>query len=68
MSPPLGPNQLKYILLYILSICSNVFFPHMYTGKIGDWKNYFSDEESSRLDAYVKDKTKGSGLTFDFGD
>ncbi|XP_072018971.1 sulfotransferase 1A3-like isoform X2 [Amphiura filiformis] len=40
----------------------------MRKGKIGDWKNYFSDEQSSRLDAQYKVKMEGSGLTFDFGE
>ena len=41
---------------------------HFRKGDIGDWKNYFSAEQSQQMDALVRKKMKGSGLHFDFGD
>ena len=35
----------------------------MNTGIIGNWKNITAVEESARIDAVVKDKIDGSGLT-----
>ena len=36
--------------------------PFMRKGIIGDWKNYFSDEQSARMDALVNEKLAGTGL------
>ena len=41
--------------------------PFMRKGVIGDWKNYFSDEQSARLDALVNEKVAGTDLVFDYG-
>ncbi|XP_037951912.1 luciferin sulfotransferase-like [Teleopsis dalmanni] len=35
-------------------------------GKIGDWKNYISDEMSKRFDEWIDQNTKGSGLIFEY--
>ncbi|XP_066285898.1 sulfotransferase 1B1-like [Branchiostoma lanceolatum] len=35
-------------------------------GIVGDWKNYFSTEESEAFDAWCEKKLAGTGLTFDF--
>jgi hypothetical protein len=40
---------------------------HFRKGDIGDWKNYFSPEQSQQMDDLVMKKMKGSGLQFDFG-
>jgi hypothetical protein len=41
---------------------------HFRKGEIGDWRNYFSAEQSLKLDDLLMKKMKGSGLQFDFGD
>ncbi|XP_071495266.1 sulfotransferase 1C2-like [Diadema antillarum] len=38
----------------------------MRKGIIGDWKNYFSDEQSERFDKIYAEKLAGSGLHFTF--
>nr|XP_054767352.1 sulfotransferase 1B1-like [Lytechinus pictus] len=35
-------------------------------GVVGDWMNFFSDEQSARFDAVYKAKMAGSGLDFVF--
>ncbi|XP_041478094.1 sulfotransferase 1C2-like [Lytechinus variegatus] len=35
-------------------------------GVVGDWMNFFSDEQSARFDAVYKEKMAGSGLDFVF--
>ena len=37
-------------------------------GKIGDWKNYFSQEQNERFENEVMNKLIGTGLEFDFED
>jgi len=37
-------------------------------GQVGDWKNYFTDEQSNRLDALYAERMAGSGLVFDYGE
>ena len=39
----------------------------MRKGRVGDWRNHFTDEQSARLDAEIAHKLSGSGLKFDFG-
>ena len=41
---------------------------HFRKGDIGDWKNYFSPEQSRQMDDLIIANLKGSGLQFDFGD
>ena len=41
--------------------------PFMRKGIIGDWRNYFSDEQSARMDAILDEKLAGTGLVFDYG-
>ena len=41
---------------------------HFRKGDIGDWKNYFSAEQSQQMDNLFLEKMKDSGLQFDFGD
>ncbi|XP_072044656.1 sulfotransferase 1C4-like [Amphiura filiformis] len=38
----------------------------MRKGKVGDWRNYFTDEQSKALDETYKEKLEGTGLQFDF--
>lgn len=40
--------------------------PFMRKGEVGDWKNYFSPEQSERFDAKYSERMKGIGLEFDF--
>ena len=35
-------------------------------GVVGDWKNYFTQEQNERFENEVLEKLKGSGLEFDF--
>ena len=37
-------------------------------GQVGDWRNFFTEEQSDRLDALCAEKMAGSGLVFEFGD
>jgi len=37
-------------------------------GQVGDWRNYFTDEQSDRLDALYAEKMAGSGLVFEYGE
>jgi hypothetical protein len=41
--------------------------PFMRKGIIGDWKNYFSDEQSTKMDALVNEKVAGTDIVFDYG-
>ena len=41
---------------------------HFRKGDIGDWRNYFSADQSQQMDDLVVQTLKGSGLRFDFGD
>jgi hypothetical protein len=38
----------------------------MRKGVVGDWSNYFSDEESAQFDTLYAKKMEGTGLVFDF--
>ena len=40
--------------------------PFLRKGKIGDWKNFFSEDESAKFDDFYKNKMSGSGLEFEF--
>ena len=42
--------------------------PHkfMRKGAVGDWKNYFTEEQSAHVDKLYKERLSGSGLQFDF--
>lgn len=35
-------------------------------GEVGDWRNYFSEEQIDRLDALFEEKMAGSGLVFEY--
>ena len=37
-------------------------------GKVGDWRNYFSEELNRKFDEQLLSKLDGTGLTFDFGE
>ena len=37
-------------------------------GQVGDWRNYFTEEQSDRLDALYAEKMAGSGLLFEYGE
>ena len=41
---------------------------HFRKGDIGDWRNYFSAEQSQQMDDLFLKKMKDTGLQFDFGD
>ena len=34
----------------------------------GDWKNYFTPEQSAEMDKICRERLNGNGLEFDFGD
>ena len=40
--------------------------PFMRKGMVGDWKNYFTAEQSAQLDAKFAERTAGSGLDFTY--
>ena len=40
--------------------------PFMRKGEVGDWKNYFSEEQSKRIDAIYLNRFKPVGLELDF--
>ena len=42
--------------------------PFMRKGEVGDWKNYFTPEQSAEMDKICRERLNGSGLEFDFGD
>jgi len=35
-------------------------------GVVGDWKNFFTQEQNEKFEKEVLEKLKGSGLEFDF--
>ena len=35
-------------------------------GEVGDWKNYFTEEQNKRFDSLYAEKMAGSGLEFEF--
>ena len=39
----------------------------MRKGEVGDWKNYFTPEQSAEMDKICRERLNGSGLKFDFG-
>jgi hypothetical protein len=41
---------------------------HFRKGDIGDWRNYFSNEQSRQMDDLFMKKMQGSDFQFDFGD
>ena len=40
--------------------------PFMRKGVVGDWKNYFTPEQSAQFDAIYAERMKGTGLHFEF--
>ena len=38
----------------------------MRKGEVGDWKNYFTPEQTARLDAIYDKRMKGSGIDLEF--
>ena len=42
--------------------------PFMRKGVVGDWRNYFTDEQSVKLDALICEKLEGTDLVFDYGE
>jgi len=44
----------------------NTTLTFMRKGKVGDWKNYFTDEMSKRVDEYIEKHFKGTGLQFEY--
>ena len=44
--------------------------PFLHKGKVGDWRNYFTDEQSARMDAQMDEKIKkafdGMKLEFEY--
>ncbi|MEM7533999.1 MAG: sulfotransferase domain-containing protein [Chloroflexota bacterium] len=41
--------------------------PHMRKGTVGDWRNYFTEEQSARFDEMAQDRLASIGLGLDFG-
>ena len=42
--------------------------PFMRKGVVGDWRNYFTDEQSAKLDVLIREKLEGTDLVFDYGE
>ena len=42
--------------------------PFMRKGVVGDWRNFFIDDQSAKLDALLCEKLSGTGLIFDYGE
>ena len=42
--------------------------PFMRKGEVSDWRNYFTDEQTAKLDALIREKLNGTDLAFDYGD
>ena len=42
--------------------------PFIRKGVVGDWKNYFTPEQTAQFDAIYAERMKGTGLDFEFGD
>ena len=40
--------------------------PFMRKGKVGDWRNYFTDKQSARMDEEIKKRFDGTGLEFEY--
>ena len=38
----------------------------MRKGKVGDWRNYFTDEQSAKMDEEIRKTLAGTGLEFKF--
>lgn len=36
-------------------------------GQVGDWRNYFTEEQNKQFDSLYAEKMAGSGLQFEFG-
>lgn len=43
-------------------------FKFMRKGVIGDWRNYFTDELSARMDTLIAEKLGSTAIVFDYGD
>ena len=43
-------------------------FKFMRKGVIGDWRNYFTDELSAKMDTLIAEKLGNTGIVFDYGD
>ena len=41
--------------------------PFMRKGIVGDWRNYFTEEQSKKMDMLVVEKMTGTGLEYDYG-
>ena len=37
-----------------------------FAGKVGDWKSHFTVAQNEVMDALIREKLAGSGLTFDY--
>ena len=40
----------------------------MRKGVVGDWRNFFTDDQSAKLDALLREKLSGTDLVFDYGE
>ena len=40
--------------------------PFMRKGEVGDWRNYFTPEQSSQMDARIVERTAATGLDFTY--
>lgn len=38
---------------------------HIRKGKVGEWKNYFTEEQNQLFDKVLKEKMKGTGIRFE---
>ena len=48
------------------SLFPETTIPFIHTGKVGNWKNYFTDEQSTRMNEEIKKKLDGTGLEFEY--
>ena len=42
--------------------------PFMRKGVVGDWRNFFTDDQSAKLDELLREKLSGTDLVFDYGE
>ncbi len=45
---------------------ADTLFCFLFVGAVGDWTNYFTDEQNEALDFICREKLAGTGLQFKF--
>ncbi|KAK2170009.1 hypothetical protein LSH36_5g16027 [Paralvinella palmiformis] len=59
-------SQNSMVNYTLISMFDNDISPFMRKGKIGDWKNYFSEEQSSVVDKRYREVIEPLGVTLEF--